>query len=105
VVELRRPLGEAITALRQFDWDHDTELVVLTRSAAARVLEEYLAGGFTEEDCRQWADTVESRDDVRYEHGREELLGEFLYELSTPEIVGRLSPDLARAWLGRLRAA
>ncbi|MEU0839343.1 hypothetical protein ABZ370_07710 [Streptomyces sp. NPDC005962] len=52
-----------------------------------------------------WAQTVHFREDVEVEEGHEDLLTQFLFEISTPELFEAVTPDLCYRWLGRLRAS
>jgi hypothetical protein len=102
LVELGRPLAEAISAVRQFSWDSEAELVQLTRAAAVRVLTAYLEGTIGSSECHRWAEAVEGRDDIGFEDGHHELLSSFLFELATPELFEPMSPAPAHKWIERL---
>ena len=65
--------------------------MVLTRHHVQAVLAAYLDGSLDEDDCESWAFALECRDDVGFEPGFEQLLKEFLFEVATPELEGRLS--------------
>lgn len=103
LVELRVPVATATAALASFDWDSDRELVNVTCADAVRVLQQYLAGKLTAEDCQQWADALEVRDDVGREPGFEDELTEFLFEIATPEVAGTLTPERAQHWVQALQ--
>ena len=99
---LRAPVGSAIARLGAFPWDSDVHLVVLTRHHVQAVLAAYLDGSLDEDDCESWAFALECRDDVGFEPGFEQLLKEFLFEVATPELEGRLSRAAADRWLSQL---
>lgn len=100
---LRCEVGDAIAAVNRFPWDSEVELVSLTRADAARVLDAFRSGTLTAGECAAWANAVEGRDDVGLESGAEDVLREFLFELSTPEVTRALTQATARDWLQRLQ--
>jgi hypothetical protein len=103
LVELRVPIRDATAALGRFVWDSDEELVDLTSMDVMQLLNGYLDGRLSADDCREWAESLEVRDDVGREPGREEELAEFLFEIATPEVAGELTPQRAQQWISRLQ--
>jgi hypothetical protein len=99
LVELRKPVEQLVAALAPFGWDHEDELVTFTRADAAAVLERFLQGRISGDGCAIWAEAIEGRDDIGLEQGHEEILKEFLFEVSSPEINGKLTAQLAHRWL------
>ena len=99
---LRAPVGSAIARLGALPWDSDVQLVVLTRHHVHALLAAYLEGRLDEDDCENWASALECRDDVGLEPGFERLLKEFLFEVATPELKGRLTLAAANQWLTQL---
>lgn len=102
LVALTMPVAEAAAALAGFGWD-SSELVVLTRADAARVLRRFLDGRLGADEVARWADVLEGRDDVGRENGFGDALNEFLFEMATPEVAGPLTEAVANRWLGLLR--
>ena len=100
VVLLRRPLDEAIAALRRFPWDSDVELVVLTRALA--VLDAVLAGRLTPDDAEEWANCLEVREDLGFVPADDELLGDVIFTLANPILTEPLTRDAATRWRARL---
>jgi hypothetical protein len=98
LVQLRRPVGPAITALAGFVWDSVEELVILTRADALRLLARYRTQQLTAKDCRRWAETLEGRDDLGLEAGYEDALKDFLFTIATPELTEPLTPQLTQRW-------
>jgi hypothetical protein len=102
LVVRRGPVSEALLRLKRFPWDSDTELVILTRADALRLLDEYLQGKLTSDSCTEWADAVEVRNDIGLEEGYEDLLKDFIFELANPKINVPLTPSSAGKWKTRL---
>ena len=103
LLELHRPVAEAIRELSRFRFDSDEEIVTLAPAHVVGLLEGYLAGGLMEEDVEVWAEALAGRDDVGFLEGFEDQLKQVLFELSTPEINEPIGPEMARRWTARLR--
>jgi hypothetical protein len=99
---LRDPVQAAIQRVSSFPWDSEVRLAVLTRADAHRVVTGFLEGSLSAEECEEWANAVEGRDDVGLENGSEELLKEFLFELGTPELTRPLTQSTAKEWILKL---
>ncbi|CAM3783135.1 hypothetical protein [Smaragdicoccus niigatensis] len=98
LVELRVPLDEAIPQLNEFAWDSEHPIVLLTIEHLSSVIDRFLTGGLSPADCALWADAVEVRDGIGRQAGVEQLLNDFLFEVSAPEINGPLTSERAREW-------
>jgi hypothetical protein len=101
LVEHRVPARAAARALQAFPWDEE-ELVELTPGHVLRVLTEYQQARIDEEELSAWADAVEGRDDVGRASGRESLLNDALFEMSSPELFGPLD-EVVPSLIARLR--
>ena len=71
---LLEPVADAIHDLREFPWDSDDELVTLTSADLVRVLDLYLEGKLKSTEVEGWAEAIEGRDDVAYEHRADDTL-------------------------------
>ncbi|MCD0450029.1 hypothetical protein LO762_12620 [Actinocorallia sp. API 0066] len=80
------------------------ELVQVGRADLIRVLEKYLDGEIGGEQLVDWAELIHGLDEVQVESGSEseDLILEFLFEASTPEIFEPISCEFALRWLGLL---
>ncbi|WP_143105056.1 hypothetical protein [Amycolatopsis regifaucium] len=103
VVELRAPLRQAVDRLVSFGWDSDSELVVFEPKDAVNVLQSYLSGGLDVAGVQLWAETLEGRDDLGFQAENGNILKEFLFQLSSPEICGPISNEMACRWRDSLR--
>ncbi|MDQ6713731.1 MAG: hypothetical protein M3Z28_11170 [Candidatus Dormibacteraeota bacterium] len=102
LLHLRKPVTAAARLLKSFPWDSDHPLVTLTRGDARNALDRYLDGAISTEELEQWANAIEGRDDIGFESGSEELLKDFVFQISTPEITRRLGKAVATEWRERL---
>jgi hypothetical protein len=101
LVRLRRPLAEAITSLRRFPWDSDEELVELGPADLRRVLDRCLAGDLSAEQLEDWANAVESREDIAFEP-RDVI--DLVAELANPTLFRPLTQETVRDLVGRVDA-
>ena len=99
LVALRRPLGDALAAVRALPWDSDVELVVVGPSDVRSVLQRFLRREVTAEGVEQWADALESRDDVAVDP---RVPDDLLHALATPELEGVLTPPRAEELVAEL---
>ena len=102
LIWFRVPVLAGVQALRDFPWDSDSELVVLTRLHCQRLVVAFHAGALGRDDCKLWAATLEGRDDVGLEPGYEMILKDFLLEIATPEVTRQLTLLSAEEWTSRL---
>ncbi len=103
LVELKPETADTIAAVAALPWDEEQDLVQFTTQHAKRALESYVQGDLTAEDLESWAEVVHSRDDIGLDAQASEELARFLYEVSTPELFGGMTVELAMSWLSRLR--
>ncbi|HKK54918.1 hypothetical protein [Marinobacter sp.] len=99
---LSAPLEEIETALAPFGWDHEEELVILSRQAVHHVVLAWSEGRLSTDTLTAWAEAIEARDDIGREEPHEELLNDILFELANPDINGALTPDRAQEVLQTL---
>ena len=93
LIEFRRPVVEAASALAAFPWD-SPELVKLTRQQLADAVGRCWEGTISTEDLRAWAEALDGREDVSFEVGGVDLRG-VLFELATPELFGDVKSTMA----------
>jgi hypothetical protein len=98
LIDLKEPVADAARRVREFPWDSDTELVILTRLDLAGILDLYLQGKLDGSELEQWAEALEGRDDVGYEGQAVALLKQIIFELANPEITSQLDSKRAREW-------
>ena len=99
---LRLPVERAVQRLKEFPWDSERELAILTRVDAQRLLTAFLDGRLVAAQCQEWAFALEGRDDLALEGGSENLLKNFLFEISSPELNGELTTRKAEEWRTRV---
>ena len=70
----RRSIKSRRDELSRFQWDSDTELVIISRTHLKELLGKCIAGHLTVADIEVWAESVEGRDDIGFEKEHEEPL-------------------------------
>jgi hypothetical protein len=63
------------------------------------------AGRLSPADLTAWADALESRDDVAFAAGSDELLREFLFVFANPEANDPLDAETINRWKAHLRSS
>ncbi|WP_290803968.1 hypothetical protein, partial [Aquidulcibacter sp.] len=76
--------------------------VRLTPDHFSNVLARYLRGEMSEVDVETWANLIEGRDDVEFDHSFEALVRDVLHELANPILTHPLDPARARHLIGIL---
>ena len=102
LVARRGPVPETLARLKEFPWDSGAPLVILTRRDILALLDEYLREKVARESCEEWANALELRDDIGMEHGFEDMLKDFIFELANPTIKGPLTRSRAESWKASL---
>ena len=103
LIEFLAPVDRCIMRLRAFPWDSATELVVLDRADARRVLDGFISQRIDGAHACEWANAIESRDDVGFEPGHDVVLRELIFTLANPDITEPLSVEMAERWRTKLR--
>lgn len=78
------PLDELTQLLQQFPWDCDAELVVLTPDHVRHIINRYLSGELNAQQLEDWANAIESREDIGFLPGYEDALGDVIHQLANP---------------------
>jgi hypothetical protein len=92
LVHLAVPLEQSRTELKQYPWDSQQTLVILSAGHVRDILERYLKGELTDEEVEEWANMLEMREDVEVQS---ELLKEVVFELANPGITQSLTQTRA----------
>ena len=98
LIQCRRSPSEARLLLRDFTWDSDP-LVHVSNTDVSAVLQTFVSGTASFTFVEEWAEVLESREDVRIDPTAHAAL----YELANPALEGHLTVDRARELLAALR--
>jgi len=90
-----QPVERLKVVLADFPWDADTELVFLSISHVVNVLNRFVAERMTATDVENWANVIESREDIGFDSSHEQLLRELIHELANPLLTQPLTRERA----------
>ncbi|WP_328393771.1 hypothetical protein [Nocardia sp. NBC_00416] len=96
-------IDDLIAAARRIP-EGEFSAVVLDRASAQAALRKVLAGEALPGDLTAWTEELHMREDIDIEPGQEDLLTQFLFEMSTPELFEPITRELCSRWLDELYA-
>ncbi len=99
LLKLDRPLTEILAPLNALDWDSPQIFVILKPQHITRILQSYLNHQITELEVENWANAIESREDISTENER---LEQIIFDLANPLLTNPLTPQLAHHYLTQL---
>lgn len=79
--------------------------VTFTRGHAAAAVAKVVTGLARPGELVDWATAVHFEEEVDIEDGHEDLLTQFLFEVSSPELVEPVTIQVCQRWLHILRAS
>ncbi|GHH80367.1 hypothetical protein GCM10018781_60440 [Kitasatospora indigofera] len=100
LVRWRGELDELVRTARSAD---PSAHAVVDRSAVEVVLAKAVGSLVEYPELTTWAQAVHVHDGVDIEDGHEDLLAQFLFEASTPELFEPITPEFCQRWLDRIR--
>jgi len=100
-----RPLDSISADLHRFPWDSESELAEMTVEVAIDVLGRALRGDLTPVDIEEWANLIESREDIGFPYDDESLLMDLVFDLANPALNGPITDEKLRNWVSQLEAA
>jgi hypothetical protein len=103
LVQWNGRIDDLIEAARRAPWD-GLSTVLLERTSARAALCKVLAGEASPRDLTAWTEALHGLEGIDIEPGHEDLLTQFTFEMSTPELFEPITPELCSQWLDKLRA-
>ncbi|MER8072249.1 hypothetical protein ABTZ59_28555 [Streptomyces sp. NPDC094034] len=79
--------------------------VIFRRDHAVAAVEKVTTGLASSGQLTDWAQAVHFEDRVQVEDGHQDLLTQFLFEISTPELFEPVTHEICQRWLHILRAS
>lgn len=95
LLELRRPLSDAIEGLRAWHWDSLDELVEVRPIHVEAAMTRFESGRLSAAELEEWAEAVHGRDDIA-DNSPHNQLSEILFELASPELFDELEVAVPR---------
>jgi hypothetical protein len=99
LIQLDGDLETIQKELKSFAWDANEYIIVVTMNDLKAVLTQYLEGKKTIDELERWADLIECREDIDFEDSQENKIKTIVHHLANPELNGKVSVDIVRAWL------
>ena len=103
LVEFDWPVSKTMMQLREYGWDCDEELVILTPEHVEGVLNRFLSKEINDAQVREWANAIEGRDDIGLLKDHSIVLDEMIFWLANPYINYPITEDLAKRVIGNLK--
>ncbi|MFJ3791326.1 hypothetical protein [Kitasatospora sp. NPDC090091] len=100
LVSWRGKLDDLVRSARSAD---PSAHAVVDRAAIEVALANAVSSLVTYAELTAWAQAVHFHDGVDIEDGHEDLVAQFLFEASTPELFEPIAPEFCQRWLDRLR--
>ena len=100
LLKLDRPLTEILAPLNSLGWDSPQTFVTLKPQHITQILQSYLNHQITELEIENWANAIESREDIATE---KERLEQIIFDLANPLLTNPLTPQLAHHYLTQLK--
>lgn len=85
-------------------WDSAKVLVELESKHIIHALESFLGGTLSERDIENWANAIESREDIGRDPAMKSTLDDAIFDLANPTIQGLLTRAAAAKWIASLRS-
>lgn len=99
LIYMRLPINEVLAELSYYSWDSDEIYIVVVRDNVINILESVLHNKISLQDLEDWANAIESREDLNFESIEIENIIE---ELANPVLYGELNENVIRNYLSRL---
>jgi hypothetical protein len=93
LLSFQQPISEFARDLSAYSWDAAKPLVVLDATHISSVLNRFIAGKLSSVQVEEWANCIESRDDIK--HDPASKAGLALHELANPLLTCSLTRQSA----------
>ncbi len=100
IITFGKQRDEAFMSLVKLGYDHDAEPFSLTTAVLTEVLSLYMADAISADDLEEWANFVETRDDINGQ-----AIEGYIYALAEPEVMGDITKNNIRQMLTVLQAS
>ncbi|WP_143059721.1 hypothetical protein [Streptomyces melanosporofaciens] len=105
VADLVHWRGELADLIQTVGQSEAKGTVTFSRSHAAAAVTKVATGLAHSDELVDWANAVHFEDGVDIEDGHEDLLTQFLLEISTPELFEPITVPVCQRWLHIIRAS
>jgi hypothetical protein len=103
LLDQSKPLNEIIQALSLFDWDYEGPKMILSKFHIENALGKFIKSELVVAEIENWANCIEGREDIEFEHDGAALIDSTLFELANPALTQELNVVRAQQLVRRLR--
>ena len=104
LITMQDSVDTIVKNLEKYRWDVSEELVLFEKKHMLNILCTYLKGKITELEVENWANAIESREDIEIEICSKRLINEIIYELANPYLTEKLTKDRAKDLYNKLNS-
>ncbi|MFK4269392.1 hypothetical protein [Streptomyces milbemycinicus] len=103
LIKLNGHLDDLISVARSASGDLIDEVVFLDPEDALGVLRKFLSGDISTQELSKWPEFVYFLDTIGVAEEHQDVLIQFLFEISTPELFFEVNRETCLRWVSRLR--
>lgn len=92
LIHFNLPLNDIQYQLMKYEWDSEP-LVILKKDDLKLILKKYVEGLISNNALEEWANIIESREDVGYTPSESRLIKEIIFILANPDISMKLTKN------------
>lgn len=90
--------------LSNFPWDSNSSVAVLSAEDLLHLLNRYIEGNITAAQLEEWANIIESREDIEFDMSRHNIIKNIIFWLANPSLTEEIAVDIAHKNCELLRA-
>ncbi|MDN3505823.1 MAG: hypothetical protein P0S96_01170 [Simkaniaceae bacterium] len=94
LINFTAPIQSTLDKLSQYSWDSN-EYEVLKSFHIRTALMKYLSLQLSEQEIEDWANAIESREDIEFSSERTDLIENIIYELANPLLTSKFNRERA----------
>ena len=98
LVKADKPMRELRQIVFSMEWDETDSIVTLKNQDICRILEKFIRSQINESELQLWGELIECREEIYFVENFKELIKDFIFEISNPEINGTFTRGKALTW-------
>ena len=97
LVLFEKPSESLLQELKSFGWDWtEAPLLTIKKEDLLRIVDRFLTGQLSALQLQEWAENLETREDVAFDEKDAEIIDDIFFQIATPMINGPLTSDAIR---------
>ncbi len=102
LLNFSKTIDELKLELHSLPWDYDGTPIIFSRSHLLNVLLRFLKADIDKIEVENWANLVESREDIEFEEKYSTELSQMIYQLANPTLEGELDINKCKEMIDNL---